>query len=196
MQKSRRSRISGKVTMEDGGWMERQQDSVDETGLDDIEAAVAAADSQEENEHENINTSDVDMLQEHVYNNEDGSVDLAPELNVDENTILLPVAGENGLNDDDPAIPFNASDFLQEEEEVMDPMETHMDEEDEENESPVTRSNRRSAEYQSYQVQLPKKRRDISSIQYEADEEIMPERKKRRGRKPGSKVINGEVYYP
>lgn len=106
--------------------------------------------------------------------------DLAPEPNIDENTILLPVAGENGFVAEDTAIGFNASDFLQEEEDVIDPMSTNQREE-------------RAIS------QVPKKRRIPDSVNYDdEEEELTPERngQKRRGRKPGTKVINGQVIYP
>lgn len=164
-------------------------------------AAIAAidnsADAEVKNNDDDANTDasgegTVEMLQEQIESNDEEEAaevdddddenskgaDLAPEANIDENTILLPVAGENGFVED-AAIGFNASDFLQEEEDVLDPMATSQQEE-------KTIS------------QVPKKRRIPDSLNYEEDEEIPAERngQKRRGRKPGTKVINGQVIYP
>ncbi|XP_055839665.1 enolase-phosphatase E1 [Episyrphus balteatus] len=146
---------------------------------------------EEEEDNTNMSADDgaVEMLQEHVYSNDDeeeGAADdtskigLAPEPNIDENTILLPVAGENGFSGEETAIGFNASDFLQEEEDVIDPM--------------ATLASRREEKIIS---QVPKKRRIPDAVRYDDDDDDSPERnQKRRGRKPGTKVINGQVIYP
>lgn len=149
-------------------------------------------DDDEGEEEENTNMSGdgtVEMLQETVYSNDDDEAEepspskdnLAPVPNMDENTILLPVSGENGFVAEDTAVDFNPTDFLEGEEDVIDPM--------------AGTANRLVEKTIS---QVPKKRRIPDTLSYEEeDDDDSPERnQKRRGRKPGTKVINGQVIYP
>ncbi|XP_055918814.1 myoneurin [Eupeodes corollae] len=152
-------------------------------------SVLEVADNDEAGENTNISGGAVEMSHGTADSNEEEAIDevskgdsgSVPEPNIDENTILLPVAGENGFSADDPAITFNASDFLQEEEDIIDPMAASAD--------------RRRAEKTISQV--PKKRRIPDNVKYEEEEDDSPDRnQKRRGRKPGTKVINGQVIYP